>query len=200
MTITLPPTTAPTVQEIYDSSELNWRKLDIPDAEALEEPWLEALAYLGVMTGRYFDDWPAPTSFEGAQPMSATPGLAPLMRQATRMRIEQIVKQKQPGYVDTATDDLIASFSVTGYSETKRDPASLRGKDSKMLNPWPGLNDLLWSAMTPERYDYWTAMLTGVNEPAFLVQEVDWSLIGKDWLYGQASPYANPYAPWTMWY
>lgn len=198
MTITLPPSTAPTTQEIYDASELNWRRLGIADASDLNDEWLAALAYLVVMTGRYFDDWPTP-GFDGAQPISASPEMNTLTRQAVRMRVEQIVMQKQPGYVDTATDDLLSSFSVGSYSESRRDLPLGNKASPPLLNSWPELNNLLWSVMTPERHDYWVAATGGVNEPAFLVQEVDWSLIGKDWLYGPHG-YFNPYAPWTMWY
>lgn len=188
---TIPAPNAPTEQEIYASSKLRWSKFKITGAQDLEEPLLEALSYITTMTGRYFVDWPAPGSFSDAMSLAATPELIVLARQATRMRVEQIVEQKQPGYIDTATDDVISGMSVGAYSETRRDPT--RRGEEKILNLWPALNDLLWVLMTPERYDYWIAYITGKSAPAFSVEEVDWALVGKDLLWG---PFVGPYDPW----
>lgn len=189
----IPPATTPTSDDVYGWSRVKWAKLGITSASDLDEPMLEANAYLVTMTGRYFTDWPAPTSFEGAMPLAATPELIPLARQALRMRVEQIVLQKQPGYVGTVTDDALLSMSVGSYSETRRDPT--RRGEEKILNLWTGLNDLLWALMTEERFAFWLAFVSNQHAPAFAVEEVNWSAIGKDFLYGAQF---NPYAPWTM--
>lgn len=189
MTVTIPASTTPTSDEVYEASFVRWQKLKITDPGQLDAQVVQAAAYLAVMTGRYFSDFPAPTSFVGMD-LAATPELIPLMVEAHRMRVEQIISQQQPGYVDTATDDLIQSMSVGSYSETRRDPG--RRGEQKLLNLWPGLNDLLWSLMTPERHDYWTALLTGVHDPAYFVEEVNWGLIGKTTFY----PWDLPLMPW----
>lgn len=190
---TLPPPTMPTSDDVYAASKVKWRKLGVNEAADLDDAVIQSAAYLAVMTGRYFSDWPVPATIEGALSVNGTPEWIPLMRQAHRMRVEQIVSQQQPGYVATVTDDVIQSMSVGGYSETRRDPT--RRGEEKTLNLWPGLNDLLWALMTPERYDYWIAYTSGAHAPAFSVEEVDWSMIGKDAFYGGSF---NPYLPWSM--
>ena len=176
MAVVIPASTTPTSAEVYEASFVTWRRLKITDSAQLDPQVVQAAAYLTMVTGRYFSDFPPPTSFPGMD-IAVTPELIPLFVEAHRMRVEQIISQQQPGYVDTVTDDAIASMNVGSYSESRRDPT--RRGESKALNLWTGLNDLLWGLMTDERYDHWTALLTGTHAPAFEVQEVDWALIGK---------------------
>jgi hypothetical protein len=192
---------APTTDEVFASSHLKWRKLGVADAPALAEPLAEAVAYVAVVTGRYFDDQTPPRGNQLTAPeaLAGTTDLVPLARKAVRMRTEQIVKHDQPGYVDTVTDDMVASFTAGPYSESRHDPT--RRGETKMLNSWPGLSEILWLLVTEERYDYWISYLMNIHAPAFAVEEVDWSLVGKDFAFGSASfpSGSSAYAPWATW-
>lgn len=199
--------TAPTSDDIYAMSKAKWRQLGITASTDLDNYVLQATAYVIEMTGRYFSDWPAPVYEEdggaaldiygfamsagAALPISGTPVKAPLMIQAVRMRTEQLVFQAQEGYLDTVTDDAIQSFSAGPYSETRGD-ASRRGEE-KTLNAWRGLNDLLWTLMTEDRYSFWLSFITGAHTPAFAVEEVAWDLIGKDYGIGRIGSGNVPY-------
>lgn len=192
-------TNAPTADDVYAESKLPWRRLGYPDATSIEHLILDAVGYVTWITGRYFSDFGYPQGIDGAEPIAAEPVLTRGLRRAVRMRAEQLAKQDQPGYIDTATDDLIASFSAGPYSESRRDPT--RRGEQRILNMWPGLNDLLWQLMTEERFEYWRLILGMANAPAFSVEEVDWSLVGKSALFeasGAASmaPYPNLGTAW----
>lgn len=195
---------APTPDEIFEKSKLKWRKLGYPSATDIEEQVAQALAYVSIVTGRYFD--PASTYLplmanylEAPVALNSTgEALYLLAKQAVRMRTEQIVMQEQAAYIDTITDDAIQSFSAGPYSETRRDPT--RRGEQKALNTWGGLNELLWLLMTGERYDYWVSNLTGTHTPDFVVEEVDWSLIGKSFPFGSAYSAVSSVPPWNdMW-
>jgi hypothetical protein len=191
----------PTSDEVYAASKLKWQKLKITSATDLDDYVIGAGAYIISTTGRVWADWPMPTSFTDAALLTVTPELIALARKAHIMRVEQVVQQDQPGYAGTASDDLIQSMSVGSYSETRRDTATIRGgrqAAKPLLNTHPGLNALLEALMTEERFDFWRYRLTGVTPPAMQVEEVNWTLVGKD-LYGGGGGGFNPYAPWTMW-
>lgn len=191
------PATTPTAEEVFKASRLKWSKLGYPSASDLEDIRIGAAAYLVEMTGHYWSDWPAPTGFAGV--MLTEPELIPLARVALRLRVEQEVLQGQVDYTDTANDDLISSMSVGGYSESRRDTATLRGgryASKPMLNTNPGLNSLLEALMTEERYEFWLYRLQGSYPPDFQIEEVNWTLVGKSMLAGRVM---SGDAPWTMW-
>lgn len=196
---------APTPDEIFEQSKLRWARLGYRDPLDLTDTVEDAVGYVTWITGRYFDDFvPAVIVGDdgGAVNYNYTPvriALAPelirIMKVAVRMRVEQLVKQEQPGYIDTATDDLISSMSVGSYSESRRDTSSLRGgrqAQRQLLNSWPELNDRLMQLMTDERREYWNMVLNNVYAPSFSIEEVDWSLVGKDAAF---SPLADVHAP-----
>lgn len=198
MPVTIPSPNMPTSDEVYDASKVKWQKLKIQSAADLDDTVIAAAAYITGTTGRVWADWPMPTSFPG-ELLVATPELIPVARKAHMMRVEQVVTQDQPGYVATAGDDLIQSMSVGSYSETRRDTATLRGgrqAQKPLLNTHPGLNALIELLMTEERFEFWLYRLSGTYMPAFSVEEVDWSLIGKDALFSSGN---DPYAPWMTW-
>jgi hypothetical protein len=208
MTVTIPAATMPTSDEVYEQSKLKWQKLKITEAGDLDDYVIAAAAYIVQTTGRVWSDWPAVGSFTGSESLTGTPELIPLAIYAHRMRVEQVVQQAQPGYAETAADDLIQSMSVGSYSETRRDTASLRGGRSAqkaLINPHPGLNAMLEALMTEERFEFWLWRLGGVAPPMFQVEEVDWSLVGKSAFFpsadgsGGGGYAANPFAPTTMW-
>lgn len=188
--------TAPTSTEIFASSKVKWPTLGYTDPVDIDEIVEDSIGYVTWITGRYFSDF-VPTgnteSFDSAVysaftpvPLVGSPHLIRLARRAVRMRVEQEVYQDQPGYISTASDDVIQSFSAGAYSETRRDTSTLRGGRSAqrlLLNSSPSLNDLLMQLMTDERRDYWNMVLGGGYLPAFMVEEVDWSLVGKTPIY-----------------
>jgi hypothetical protein len=156
-----------------------WSKLDLDregyaeGEDALLSVQLErAVAYLGYVTGRTYDQ--AQTD---QFPMAKT-----MLDQAVQMRTEQVILSLSDDALSSVGDiDTIASFSAGPYSETRKDTT-----DNKRtaLNPWPPLNDLLWLLLglmpgetndaVLDRYDYWRALLSGINAPAWQVVEVDW--------------------------
>lgn len=205
---------APTSQEIFDSSKVKWGPLGYSDAGQIDDLTEDSIGYVTWITGRYFSDF-VPVgnaeNFDSAVysaftpvPLVGTPHLIRLARRAVRMRVEQEAYQDQPGYIDTASDDVIQSFTAGAYSETRRDTSTLRGgrqAQRLLLNSSPSLNDLLMQLMTDERRDYWNTVLGGGYLPAFMVEEVDWSLVGKTPIYPSlagdpASPLPSMGAMW----
>jgi len=89
------------------------------------------------------------------------------------MRTEQIAYQQQPDYSETASDDAVASFSASGYSETRTDPT--RRGESKSLNSWKSLLELCNLIMLPEMSEYWASVISGQHVPSTSVVETDWS-------------------------
>lgn len=184
--------TAPTAQEIFESSKVKWPTLGVADAAEIDETVEDAIGYVTWITGRYFSDF-VPVgnaeNFDAAVYSAFTPvalGLTPhlirMARRAVRMRVEQEVYQDQPGYISTASDDVVQSFSAGPYSETRAQTSTLRGGRQAaklLLNSSPSLNDLLMQLMTDERREYWNMVLGGGYLPSFMVEEVDWSLVGK---------------------
>jgi hypothetical protein len=180
---------APTITEIRAWSDLDFATYGYPEGGdgdiRLQLQLDRALMYLGYVTGRQYTD-----------PQTDQFGLVKTgMDQAVQMRTEQVILALAGDQLDSVADiDLIASFSAGSYSETRRDTVA---EQQKMLNPWPTLNDLLWmllglfpgevNAVVDERYDYWRALLMGIQKPAWGVVEVDWARgLGQPaWPYGQ---------------
>jgi hypothetical protein len=148
-------------------------ELQPPVADPLDEVVLDATAYVATVTGRYWDGTPIPTLGSGAFPVIVTAGEEFLYAQAVRMRTVQVAFQEQGDYSESATDDVVGSFSAGSYSETRADP-NRRG-ESKAVNSWPALESLLWLLMTDDQRDYWRYLAGGVNAPATLTTETDWS-------------------------
>lgn len=112
--------------------------------------------------------------------------LASIATQTCRMRTEQIAFQAQEDYIEGAADDIVGSFTAGSYSETRHDPT--RRGETKALNSWPALSDLLWLLLgttsslpndaVDERREYWMMMLMNIFAPAFAVTEVAWANVG----------------------
>lgn len=182
----------PTAADIRAMSKVDFDALGYGDDSDLQVVVDQALAYLTWVTARPFDD-------------TMPPPLEPIALQASRMRTEQVAFQSQEDYVETGTDDVVGSFSAGRYSETRHDP--LRKGESRALNSWPALNELLWlllgtSAAYPNdavdaQRAYWMELLTGVVAPALAITEVDWSY--KLLAAGMGSTYAEVPYPWPVW-
>lgn len=130
--------------------------------ELLQEEIDRAAAYVEFVTGQPATsrDLPvATTSIENGSPTMTSTATQMLIRQAIQMRTEQVTYQSQRSYLEDATDDVISSFSVGGYSQSKTDVG--RRGEQRQLNSWSALSNVLWLLMTPERYGWWVIFLSG---------------------------------------
>lgn len=154
----------PTASDVRLWSNLDWGELGYPEVDPdvrLQVLVDRAVAYVQGITGRILDP-----SFDGPA------WLEPIAQQCVQLRTEQIGYESQPDYLETANDDVVASFSAGSYSETRVDP--LKRASMHVLNANPALNRALWTVMTPDMVDNWTAILSGKPVPAFAVSETDW--------------------------
>jgi hypothetical protein len=218
-------TTAPTPQEVYDQSKLKWARLGVTQPSDLDEAVEDAIGYVTWITGRYFDDfvpatiqdqtainpstgfpWGYPFGFDEPVSSPYTPvafALAPELirmgKRCVRMRVEQTIYQDQPGYVDTATDDVVQSFTAGPYSETRAQTSTLRGGRTSthlLINSHPGINDMLMQLMTDQRREYWNMVIQGAYLPAFMTEEVDWSMVGKSPLFPSMADHSSSGPVW----
>lgn len=129
-----------------------------PNADQLLETELgRAAAYVEFVTGQPAGDSTLPLL--GTMNLTlSTNSLASLVGQAIQMRTEQVTFQSQNSYVDDASDDVVNTFSVGGYSQSKSDPT--RRGEEKTLNTWQALASILWACMTPDRYYFWQVFLS----------------------------------------
>lgn len=129
-----------------------------PNADLLLETELNrAAAYVEFVTGQPAGD-STMTLLGTMNATLTTNSLASLVGQAIQMRTEQVTFQSQNGYVDDASDDVVNTFSVGGYSQSKSDPT--RRGEEKTLNSWQALANVLWACMTPDRYYFWQVFLS----------------------------------------
>ena len=138
-----------------------WAELGFTD-DAVLDPLVEmANAYVEAVTGRLLDA-SMPTTLDD------------LALQAVALRTAQNIYDFQGDRIEDLTDAGIVSFSVPGYSETRRDPTSTF--KASMINSWPMLNELLWLLATDEMRDEWLETFAGGVRPAFAYEEVDWGV------------------------
>ena len=150
----------------FDWAELGYEE-GTPDPLAKPVEW--ALGWLQTVTGQQFDSTMTDVN------------LVAMAEQATLLKTQQIAFEQQQDFQETATDDVVASFSAGSYSETHVDP--IKRSMVRTLNQNPALARLLWGLMTPGMVDYWTALLTGKDVPASATAEIDWG----EW-YGPYEP------------
>jgi hypothetical protein len=166
MSVTAPAALPPTVAELQSWSRVDFSSLDDPYTDDdLGRLITGACAYLTAITGRAMD---------GTMP----PPLVPIAQDAIRLRVEQIGFQGETDYVETASDDLIQSFSAGGYSETRKEPGRLRYTGATTgipaINDNSALNMDIWLLMTPDMQDYWRYIIQGTGGPALETTEADW--------------------------
>lgn len=139
-------------------------RLGIADGQQFADEFLQteidrAAAYIEFVTGQpatSADLAPLPTYI--ANGGISAGAMTSMLSQAIQMRTEQVTFQAQNAYVDDASDDVVTSFSVGGYSQSKSDPT--RRGEEKSLNSWDALTKLLWLLMTPDRYAFWIVFLS----------------------------------------
>jgi hypothetical protein len=164
----VPATTGlpPSVDDLKTWSRVDFGSLDAPYTDDDLQVRLDrACDYLTAYTGRPMDD-------------TMPPPLVNIAEEAIQLRVEQIVFQEQPDYVETGNDDLIQSFSAGNYSETRHEPGRSRyaGATTGLpdLNPNGILNRDMWLLCTQTMQDYWRYIMQGTAAPAIETTEVDW--------------------------
>lgn len=166
-----------TAAEVREWSDLPFDRLGLGDDTQLQQKVDRAAGYVFSITG---------LSYAGAEMTVLAmgpddPGLVTkLVEQAVQMRTEQVVMQERADYVESAAqNDVIASFSAGLYSESHRDPT--RRGEARSINTWPALDELLWMLMTPDRFAWWQAYISGTPAPEWSVQAVDWRTTRDLW-------------------
>ena len=140
---------------------VDWAALGYPTDEALGPVVEMANEYVEAVTGRPLD---------ASMPSS----LDTLALQAVALRTAQLTYMFSADMIESGADAGIQSFTVPGYSETRREPTSWW--KAGYVNPWAALDELLWLLMTPEKRDEWEENMSedGIPTPAFEVTAVDW--------------------------
>ena len=156
----------PTVVQLKSWSRVDFSGLDSPFTDSdLQTELDRAVAYMAAVTGQTMDD------------TVLSPPLIPMAEEATQLRVEQMVYQSQPDYLETVTDDAIQSFSAGSYTETRVEQSGrARGNPIgyPMINPLVRLNQIIWLLCTSDMRDYWRMILQGNPIPSTATTEVDW--------------------------
>lgn len=158
----------PEASEYRLDTRIDWASLGLPDPSPNPELVLQgeiddAWAYVEMKTCRDLDA------------LDESDSLGRLALRAVKLRTIQQAVQGTGGYLTGAINNLVKSFSVPGYSETKYDLQSLGSKfQHSQINDWPVLADLLWVLMTQECKDKLVALFFNENPPASEVTEIDW--------------------------
>lgn len=143
----------------------------------LDEELARSAAYVEMMTGQPATDSDRPVLTETAMGVAPEVVLHTLLRQAIQMRTEQNAYQAQDGYVGDASDDVVQTLSVGGYSQSR--VATPKGLDRE-LNSWAALADILWMLMTPAKYEYWIIALSGGKDVSSMFAPA-WSFENSFW-------------------
>lgn len=97
-----------------------------------------------------------------------------LASQALKLRTVQGTIQGSGTFITQALSNLIQSFAVPGYSETRFGPQSSDRFSYMQVNGWPVLADLLWAIMGEECRQGYIDELTGENAPFSSITQMDW--------------------------
>lgn len=143
----------------FDWTDRGYPPGEDPDSLTTLVGW--AISWIERVTGRKLDSTLTDAVLVG------------LAQQATLYRTQQLAYESQEDYQETATDDVVASFTAGSYSETHVDP--IKRSMVRTLNQNPSLARLLWGLMTDEMVEYWQDTLAGKVTPAMDVTEVDWA-------------------------
>ena len=133
-------------------------------ADPLEALVLEAVGYIGFVTGRV-PLHTVPNDFEGGAYV-----YLPVARRAVAQRVVQLAF----GFTGdnlTASASGVESFSVPGYSETRGKSAG--GANAGVTNAWSTLWENIWHLMTAEKREEWEARQRGEDVPYFDIIDID---------------------------
>lgn len=156
---------APTVDDIrvlYPTSlDLGALGLEVADPDPLATHIAVANAVLPGLIGYTFAALP--------------PEKEPLARLAIAYLALRSAIDMSPDRIEILADfDLLTSFGVGGYNESRRSVDDAIKAQAAGLTGWPGLDWLLRQLMSPEKLEELEAKATGVQPPAFAVTEPDW--------------------------
>jgi hypothetical protein len=156
----------PTAEDYRLDTRIDWVSLGLPEQAPdviLQEEIDDAWAYVKVKTCLDLDSLD-PLSNEGR-----------LALRAIKLRTIQQAYHRTPGYMSGSFNNLIKSFAVPGYSETKFDPLNPdQAFKLNLINENPQIAELLWSIMTEECKNNILAQMTGVDTPFSTIDERDW--------------------------
>lgn len=158
----------PTAEEIRLDTRIDWVAIGYPDTVAgnalLDEEIAFAWAYVESKSCRDLDA------------LVVDDPLGILGLRALKLRVLQSTTQSSSSYVNQSLNNLIKSFAVPGYSETKFDPPWVNNKNFQhaVVNDWPVLADLLWMMMTDECKQFYIDMFKDEFAPFSVTTEVMW--------------------------
>lgn len=165
----------PTPDEVRAVSPLLVQRYpDDAENDAKLQAFLDVLApIISWLTGRSIG--PADVETPGVE---VPDWLKPIAVRVFALRAERDSVSSEARRRKTAAGSLrIRSFTAGPYSESYFGPEEA-GK-IQMLDPEPGLHELLWALATEEKRAYWTALWTGEELPAAAVQAFDYGARGR---------------------
>lgn len=161
----------PTPAEYRADTRIDWVALGLPEQSpdvVLEGEIADAWAYVEAKTCLDLDT------------LDENDNLGRLALRVVKMRTLQQAYQGTSGYLGGSFNNLIKSFAVPGYSETKFDPISPDNRFKlSFINENPQIAELLWAIMTQECKDALLALMTGENPPYGTITEYDWYFPGS---------------------
>jgi len=160
----------PTASEYRADTRIVWADLGLPDPSPNPDV---------VLQGEIDDAWAYISEKACALNLDTLDGASTIGRlalRAVKLRTIQQAIQGQGGFISQAVNNLIKSFSVPAYSETRVDPFSIyNGRFMhSILNEWPQLADLIWTIMPQDCKDNFIALYNNENPPASTIVEHDW--------------------------
>jgi len=156
----------PTAADYRLDTRIPWEQLGLPlqnPDSVLQSEIDDAWAYIEEKACRDLDA------------LDETTTIGRLSLRAVKLRTVQQAVQGQGSFMNQALNNLIKSFSVPGYSETRVDPYTSNGKFMhSILNEWPVLADLIWTIMPEECREKLLALYLEERTPASAYTEHDW--------------------------
>jgi len=144
-------------------SNFAWTTQDVPVVRF--DAWSKGVvAEIAIETGREKD------YYTGLESESLSADCA---SEVWQMMMEQRYIKRREDVMESEYDDTYASFSVSGYSESKPTMKDRNPLFFRMANSSPEIARKLWYLMTEVRKNEMRA-LAGETVPMEFVQEVDW--------------------------
>ena len=158
----------PTAFEYRLDKRIDWDSLGLPDPDP--DPDI-------ILQGEIDDAWAyiASKTCLDLDTLDESSNLGRLALKAIKLRVLQQAFHSTGGYLSGSFNNLVKSFTVPGYSETKYDMPSADSRfKSSLINENPDLADLIWSIMTEECRQKLLSLLNDENEPFSTITEIDW--------------------------
>lgn len=176
----------PTAAEYRADTRIDWAGLGLPDPDPIADT---------VLQDEIDDSWAYIEEKACALDLDTLDGSSSIGRlalRAVKLRTIQQAIQGQGAFIGSSVSNLIKSFAVPGYSETRADPTQMYNNKfmHSIINEWPVLADLIWTIMPEECRDKLLALYNNDNPPASSIVEHDWFYPGGMF---QPSRYDDPY-------